>query len=341
MFSDTKPLLFFLHCLTRTLILFAIIMIVLYSTPCRVYAEDLPETYSCTLILDIPWGTAPNQMGIRNSPDGARFGPNSFDTDGHGRMYILDTVNSAVKVYSRDGRLFQHFPVDIKAEMGFLDVDNHGDIWISDPENRIVLQFSPDSIMKKRIIYNSGWYNLIEPYIHVHDNTVQLAISRIDSVGIITPSGEMGEPVIQGKRAAIPKHRQPMFTGMVSGNQYYSRTDPEKPPEMDILKAGRVIGTIKFNDIDALHSVTFLGEDSYGNIYIRLTSLMRNITHIRKYDRTLRQLATIYFLPFEGRYKLDDVADIRINEAGDIYCLCWKETGMHMLKWSPGALRTQ
>ena len=311
------------------------VMVVSAFIPDGLLADDFTETYAHDLVLNIPWGPAPDEMGIHNLSDGSRYGPGSFDIDMRGRMYILDTVNRAVKVYARDGRLQNHFPVDIQSRMGFLDVDNSGGIWVSDPENRIVLKYTSEGVIRKRIVYNRGWYNLVEPFISVRSDSVQLAISRIDSTGIITPSGDMGEPVIQGKRATIPKHEQVQFIGMASGNFYNCRAVPNKPPEMEILKAGHLLATVKFQDIDALYSVTYLGEDSFGSFYVKLTSLLRNVTHIRKYDRALRHVATIYYIPFDGKYKLDDIANIRIDVTGDIYCLFWLDEGMHMLKWSP------
>jgi len=61
-------------------------------------------------VLSLPWGNGPNRAGIALGGGDPPVGPSAFDVDGAGRVFLLDTEQSRLGVFSA-GRLVRSTPL--------------------------------------------------------------------------------------------------------------------------------------------------------------------------------------------------------------------------------------
>ena len=108
----------------------------------------------------------------------------------------------------------------------------------------------------------------------------------------------------------------------------------DKIPKVIITDKDGLIKDITFHGIDPTHSVVFLSEDNYGNIYFKLTSPIKNTTQIWKYNSDLTFMAKIDYIPAYTNYQFSIMNDFVIDGAGNIYFLHLKESGGQVIKWS-------
>ena len=97
------------------------------------------------------WGEGPAQLGLIVPPEGLPRGPSAFDVDGRGRLYVVDPIHDAIKVFDA-GQLVGRIPLsgaprDINAlEGGKVAVLRH-DLTVSDlagsRPTHIAVPFSP------------------------------------------------------------------------------------------------------------------------------------------------------------------------------------------------------
>src|SRR5258708_1460627 len=69
--------------------------------------------YQRSLVLSLPWGSAPGQVGrhVSQGPDDAASGPGDFDVDTAGRFYLIDDFNSRIEVPRVQGEIKSLLPV--------------------------------------------------------------------------------------------------------------------------------------------------------------------------------------------------------------------------------------
>jgi hypothetical protein len=96
------------------------------------------EHYIATEVVKATWGSGENQVGLYNPSErgfedaGPAFGPQSFDVDEQGNIYLLDTVNARVVKYGQKGDVLQTFPIvnltpdDIRVRGDFAYIFDYG-----------------------------------------------------------------------------------------------------------------------------------------------------------------------------------------------------------------------
>lgn len=96
------------------------------------------EHYVATEVIKATWGSGENQVGLYNPSErgfedaGPNYGPQSFDLDSQGNIYVLDSVNARVVRYDQKGEVLQTFPIlnltpdDIRVHEEFVYVFDYG-----------------------------------------------------------------------------------------------------------------------------------------------------------------------------------------------------------------------
>ena len=97
---------------------------------------DFGNVRAGTTMLALPWGTGPTRAGVSLGRESATVGPSSFDVDARGRVYLLDSFQKRLAVFS-EGRLLRATSVPMSPEaleFGRLDemVDADGDARVLD-----------------------------------------------------------------------------------------------------------------------------------------------------------------------------------------------------------------
>ncbi|MBT4482295.1 MAG: hypothetical protein HOC71_01300, partial [Candidatus Latescibacteria bacterium] len=156
------------------------VVILLLCLTSDVSSQTALENFKQTKILDFGWGEGSNEMGFFKEQGGFLYGPNSFDVDRYGLIYILDSVNNRVSVFTQDGSNVRTFPVETTGLISFIEIDELRNVWINDAEKYRIIKYSHTGDFQQRIIYGLGERGVIEPFITVRDSEIFLAMSKIE-----------------------------------------------------------------------------------------------------------------------------------------------------------------
>jgi len=91
---------------------------------------DFGNVRAGTTVLALPWGTGPTRAGVSLGRESATVGPSSFDVDARGRVYLLDSFQKRLAVFS-GGRLLRATSVPISPE-ALVAVDADGNARVLD-----------------------------------------------------------------------------------------------------------------------------------------------------------------------------------------------------------------
>jgi hypothetical protein len=310
------------------------VVILLLCLTSDVSSQTALENFKQTKILDFGWGEGSNEMGFFKEQGGFLYGPNSFDVDRYGLIYILDSVNNRVSVFTQDGSNVRTFPVETTGLISFIEIDELRNVWINDAEKYRIIKYSHTGDFQQRIIYGLGERGVIEPFITVRDSEIFLAMSKIEIGNEIKNSNIYEGTTYQAKKIRLPMNQRARLVGKISGSYYNTINIIDKIPKIIIYDKDGLIKDITFLEIDPTHSVVFLSEDNYGNIYFKLTSPIKNTTQIWKYSSDLTFMAKIDYVPDYMNNQFSVMNDLVIDGAGDIYFLLLKESGVQIIKWS-------
>jgi len=302
----------------------------------RATAQGKMEQYESEVILSLPWGSGPNEIGYaKDGPEdqeGLRYGPTAIDVDQDGNLYILDAVNQRVKVFDQNGELLRSFPVG--RWPGSLCVGEDKAVWIL--HGHTIRKYAlngdllesikitpPDDIplLNKMRIGGSG-------KIYVDEFEVQ--------PGKVVGKGGKGENIRKstlrriGLRQGITESRHHYRIEETDNFSTFVATD----------ESGRVLSKISIEKHLPSDGIVFKSEDRYGNTYLAVyrDNGMPQISYtveVWKYDRSNNLLAKIGPL-FRAFYTdFSRVGEwLVIDEDGNLYELGTESKGVKIVKWS-------
>jgi hypothetical protein len=96
-------------------------------------------------VLFLPWGTGPSKAGLSPGRESLTVGPSSFDIDDAGRIYLLDTEQDRLALFS-EGELVDEVP---------LSLDSDADVSVATDETAYVLEVAGD-VAQVRAVSPSG-----------------------------------------------------------------------------------------------------------------------------------------------------------------------------------------
>jgi hypothetical protein len=227
----------------------------------------------------LEYGSGQDQIGVDRS---AHVGPYSFAVDADGRIYILDTVNSRIQIFSADGHFrstvpFQLFGADIV-------VDSAGMIYVRDIMVPELYQFDQKGTALAKIPINPDRWGAQREIHIVSNGTIysractesqcgEFKIGRIINGSLLSPSYEElnaplepGQYGITGRRYSLldstqGEETEPRFLRVCKGEQ----------TELQILEKDGRRSLLIYIPLTGRYRPQFLGEDEGGHFFL-LTS---------------------------------------------------------------------
>ncbi len=92
----------------------------------------VPTVSQGTLLVNLPWGEGPGQVGLARPSEGLCRGPEALRVANDGRLVILDSVNRRLVLLAPDGSFLANWPVELR-DPRFLAVDAQG-VYVLDPD---------------------------------------------------------------------------------------------------------------------------------------------------------------------------------------------------------------
>ena len=115
------------------------------------------------------YGSGLKNIGVINEGEGAQAGPASFCTSSDGTLYIADTVNNKIKIYSAEGEFLS--AVSLKGQgPNDISLDKNGNIYVYDLDGSLY-QYDIKGNPKAEIAMDESRWDTLGP-MHVADNRI-------------------------------------------------------------------------------------------------------------------------------------------------------------------------
>jgi DNA-binding beta-propeller fold protein YncE len=127
----------------------------------------------------LQWGTYGTTGGVAEGFEGIFWGPRDIAIDDDGKIYVTDTGNKRVQIFSPEGEFlgqwggFGVLDGEMDEPVG-IDIDEEGYIYIADTWNQRVQKFDKEFVFVKKWQIH-GWYGqsvVNKPYIAVEGGRV-------------------------------------------------------------------------------------------------------------------------------------------------------------------------
>lgn len=263
--------------------------------------------------IEIPYGSGKGEVGAVIGSEGSSGGPQSFDVDDAGNIYICDSINNRVQIFSMQGEYISTVPLKSGTSAGDIAVDKFGSVYVYDGREGKLLQYDKKGLNVATIaIDDSQWsgrgsMQIIDNDIYMytgHEKDVnigrisdgKLMRAFVKDIGKI----EKGRVGVGGKRYAVKKMERGVSVEWLVKNQDGALSRLFSFPLKDTL--ARAI----------------LGEDKRGDFYI-LTVLSKDndlFPEVDKFNSDGDYLGTIQFP--RGIPEFTSAKDF-INKDGNIY----------------------
>jgi sugar lactone lactonase YvrE len=166
------------------------------------------------------WGKLGDSKGSTTSDPGIFWGPRAVAISRDGDVYVTDTGNKRVQVFSLDGNFKRMFggtgagPGQFNEEVG-LSLDSDGNVWIADTWNNRIQELSPNGDPLLQIPVAGGWQSQAvtnKPYVAV-DASGRIIASFPDHAKLVVygPDGQ------QIKEIAMPGGGAPVGVAAADG----------------------------------------------------------------------------------------------------------------------------
>jgi len=293
------------------------------------YSDEM--TFVPEEILQAPWGSEEGEVGLLKGPD-IYSGLASFAVDeDNSLIYILDTINNRVLIYTTDGKLNKIVPISIRGN----------DISIGDKRNFFVLDAHRGVIDKYNILGNK-----VATY-KVSDSIKAEGIVFKKSKGVFVKTSEQAlVPVIEYRekfeelwvKPEVQKRKKTY--GLFIGNSESRFLTEFSSKEIAAIKIfnqetkeiKRILIKKEKHDIAWLYPI---GSDKNEDIYIVVNELLSDAPikterYLKKYDLKGNLLAKAV-IPL-GRYASVSKTFF-VGGSGDVYQLFPYEKGIKIIRW--------
>lgn len=275
-------------------------------TPDEPKADALPERYEASNVLQLEYGEGEKQAGLITGVEDFRpTGPLSFAVKGEA-IYVLDEINDQVKAFNRAGDLIR--AVEVDQGSSDIAVDAQDRLYVLNSTTNSIAGYEVGSLSAKRQAVGQPVASLSAD----SKDVVSAKLRNSYSYELDQWSGKVGR--------------------QASGEAFTCIRDSDR--------AGRVINnangqTINITTGNSLGSISYLGTDREGNIYIVVEELLSGDTvdvrkEVRKYSAYGSQLAAI---PVNIDYVAHPEKELILEEDGTVYHLLPLKDHLVVEKW--------
>ncbi len=264
---------------------------------------------------DIAYGKGKEEVGRLSEPEVEPRGPESFNNDAKGNVYICDTVNHRIQVFSPIGEHLYSIPLKEGMEANDIAVDRFGSIYVFDAQGKLYQYDKKGNLLKALNI--GGWQIRMDMHI-VNDNIYMKSIEDKNVKDVLIGkivNGRLESPTGED----VSKHTNGI--NAISGRRYLVDLERWVKGEIDILdKSGDTIKSVDL-PLNGIVGIQFLQEDKKGNFYIKTehrdAAIDRLVLEVQKFDPDGNHLAT-FNIP-ETDYDSWGIRELSLDEDGNIY----------------------
>ncbi|MFH1008513.1 MAG: hypothetical protein V1800_13590 [Candidatus Latescibacterota bacterium] len=300
-------------------------------------AQAEMEQYESEVILSLPWGSGPNEIGYYRVPEGQegrRWGPEAMGVDSDGSIYIYDTINARVKVFDQKGNLLRNFSVEATATN--MCVDSQKAVWMLDNPNAKICKYDSAGTLVETVQYEPAqekdrhWAGRIKAqgkmiYSEGHGGWFEVQPNKVPS------------KAIAGKRLtkAVLKLVAGKGEALTKSGYHYRKGETGRNSLIVTDKHGNTVLSVQVSKYHPDDGVGFFSEDKYNNIYLRVSGWRESKVYeeIWKYNLSNELMAKIgpidktWYVGVQGQWLI-------LDQEGNVYVLDTEKEGVKIVKWS-------
>ncbi len=267
---------------------------------------------------EIAYGKGKGEIGAVDEGEGALIGPKSFAVDDEGNIYILDTVNNRIQIFSLSGDYLSNIPLKKGIFAEDIAVDKQGLIYIYDGMIGELYQYDKNgNVINKILVDEKRWQGRGE--MHIRNNKIYVDASDqtnmlreflvaeiIDSSLIVQRDEELKKPLDKGYGESGKRYK---FKNFIKGENV----------EVEIMDRDSTSSkTVSFS-LEGIDSIEFFGEDQNQNFYIKTNSEEdgKLIMEVHKFNANGDYINTIQ-MP-KGDINFWSIKNYSIGKDGTIY----------------------
>lgn len=229
--------------------------------------------------ISIPYGAGTKEVGAEIGDEGASRGPKCFAVGDKGEIYICDTVNGRIQVFSREGLflltipLRGHLPIEEgnkRIYSGSLDniaVDNSSFIYIYDGMVKELYQYDKlGNVITAIDVDGRLWRG--NGSMRIVNNEIVVYVCDSNVCGDVIIGRILFGNRLVGLPADEPKRRIDEGKGGRSGKKFMTRPVASGKGRLEIRDGGDNSLKIISLPLNGIESIKFLGEDIRGNFYV-------------------------------------------------------------------------
>jgi hypothetical protein len=273
------------------------------------------KNYKKAISKSVDYGIGKERVGMLLVKSLPPLGPESFSNDSEGNLYICDTVNHRIQVFSPDGNYKFTVPLNKRIMANDIAIDNLAFIYVYDDLQGKLYQYDKfGDVINEIKVDNTRWSS--RRPLHIVDDKIYIKSSdgREMLIGKIT-KGLLVAPT----KDDLLKSSEIGALGKFSARKYPVSLIRGEKAVMDIVDMGGAkIKSIEL-PIKGIASIEFLQEDIMGNFYIQTERVEneRIILEVHKFNLNGNFLTTIS-IP-ENDYHSWSVKLLSVDERGNIF----------------------
>lgn len=273
------------------------------------------ENYKRAITKNITYGRGKEIVGLLSIRDHPRLGPESFSNDSEANLYICDTVNQRVQIFSPDGNHKSTIPLKKGITASDIAIDRFGLIYLYDDIQGKLYQYDKKGNFVNTINVDITRWQSRRP-LHIVDDKIYIQSSDQEDVLI--------GKIIKGLLVAPTKDEllEPLEKGVhgrFSGRKYSVKLIRWERGGIEVIDT--VEATIKSIElpIKGIVSIEFLQEDNKGNFYIQTERVDNEkiLLEVHKFD-FLGNYLTAISIP-ENDYHSWSIKLLSLDEDGNIF----------------------
>lgn len=215
---------------------------------------------------DITYGSGNGEVGAVSEGEGAIIGPKSFTVDDEGNIYICDTVNERVQVFSSNGDYLSTIPLKVEGMATDIAIDKRGFIYIYD---RIKLyQYDKKGNFIKAVDVDEGRWGG-GGTMHIINNEIYMYACDSKTCGDFTIGRTLFNNLLVGPSDKESKRFKEKGKQGFSGKKYMTGLRRFERGEMEIKAKDSGTSQNMSFPLREILSIKFLGEDKKGNVYVK------------------------------------------------------------------------
>lgn len=273
------------------------------------------------ITVDIPYGSGNEEVGASKESEGGSRGPLSFAVDNKGNVYICDTVNRRIQVFSPSGAYLSTIPLQKDIFATDIAVDDHGFIYVYDRSVRKIYQYDKSGEVVTSIDVD-GFWGAAGPLRFIN-NVIYMDYCDANLCGYFIVGRVLSNNSLVGRseeEKKIPYQEQQQGTIELSGKKSKGRKFVEGyNSQTDIIDKGGLSSKTLSLPSKGIWTRIGLGEDLVGNFYFATGSDEYNykLYDVDKFDAEGNYVSTAK-IP-SGHHEFWAVKEFELSKNGNIY----------------------